>query len=78
MKANFIKNSMNADNAGQGHWNDPDMMLIGNGLLTEDEENTHMALWAFSKAPLIIGTDLTKISDKSLAALKMKPLIDIN
>ena len=46
------------------------MLQVGNGLLTTDEEKTHFALWAFSKAPLIIGADLTSISADSLAILK--------
>jgi len=45
-----------------GHWNDPDMLQIGNGLLTTAEEQTHFALWAFAKAPLIIGCDLSTIT----------------
>lgn len=54
------------------------MLQIGNSLLTEVEEETHFALWAFAKAPLIIGADLDKISDHSLAILKNKNLIAIN
>jgi alpha-galactosidase len=70
MKGNFLLNQMSADQAGPGHWNDPDMLQIGNGVLTAIEEGTHFALWAFAKAPLIIGCDLTKISDSQLAILK--------
>lgn len=40
--------------AGPGHFNDPDMLLIGNGCLTVDEEKTQMALWSISAAPLIM------------------------
>ena len=61
--------------ASKGGWNDPDMLEIGTGLLSEDEEATHFALWAFSKAPLMISADLTKASSP---ALMMKNLIDIN
>ena len=57
---------MSADAASPGHWNDPDMLQIGNNVLTPAEEQTHFALWAFAKAPLIIGCDLTKISNASL------------
>jgi len=78
LKANFIKNQMKPESASPGHWNDPDMLQVGNGLLTLDEEKTHFALWAFAKAPLIIGCDLTKISEESLAVLKNENLIKIN
>ena len=54
------------------------MLQIGNGLLTDTEELTHFALWAFSKAPLIIGADLSTISTNSLNVLKTQALIDIN
>ena len=44
--------------AGPGHWNDPDMLEIGNGTLTADECYTHMTLWSMLSAPLIIGCKL--------------------
>ena len=78
MKSNFLINMQSASAAGSGHWNDPDMLEIGNGVLTADEENTHFALWAFSKAPLIIGTPLDTISEASLAVLQNKWLLGIN
>jgi len=49
--------------AGPGHWNDPDMLEIGNGRMTEDEYKTHMSLWVLLAAPLLAGNDLTKMSD---------------
>lgn len=69
---------MSADAASPGHWNDPDMLQIGNNVLTPAEEQTHFALWAFAKAPLIIGCDLTKISNDSLQVLQNEKLIAIN
>ena len=54
------------------------MLQVGNGVLTTTEELSHFALWAFAKAPLIIGCDLTTISDDSLAVLKNEALISIN
>lgn len=78
IKANFLKNQLNAKNASPGHWNDPDSLQIGNNLLTLEEEKTHFALWAFAKAPLIIGCDLTNITKESMDILKNKQLIDIN
>jgi len=75
---NFDNNIVSANIAKPGAWNDPDMLEVGNGGLTHEEEETHFALWAISKSPLIIGADLTKISNESLAILKNKKLIDIN
>jgi alpha-galactosidase len=48
--------------AGPGHWNDPDMLEIGNGNLTADENYTHMTLWCMLSAPLLIGCDMPKMS----------------
>jgi alpha-galactosidase len=61
-----------AQYAGPGGFNDFDMLEVGNNGLTENEERAHFAIWAISKSPLLIGTDLTKISSKSLAILKNK------
>ena len=69
---------MYASSASVGHWNDPDMLQVGNSVLTDTEELTHFALWAFAKAPLIIGCDLSTISDSSLAVLKNEELIKVN
>jgi alpha-galactosidase len=51
------------------------MLEIGNGGLTHEEEITHFALWAISKAPLIIGCDLSKIKKESLDIIMNKELI---
>jgi alpha-galactosidase len=57
---------------------DPDMLEVGNNGLTEAQERTHFALWATMKSPLLIGTDLSKISSSSLDILKSKILIAFN
>jgi alpha-galactosidase len=49
--------------AGAGHWNDPDMLEIGNGKMSEDEYRTHMSLWALLAAPLLAGNDLSRMSE---------------
>ena len=54
------------------------MLEVGNGGLTHDEEITHFSLWAVSKAPLIIGCDLSSASEESIAILMNKEIIDIN
>ena len=64
--------------AGPGHWNDPDMLEVGNGKLTPDENRTHMALWAMLAAPLIAGNDLTAMNPDTLAILTNKDVIAID
>ncbi len=60
-----------------GHVNDSDMMQIGTGM-TREEEKTHFAMWCMLSTPLMIGGDLTKISEETLKILKNKELIAIN
>jgi len=64
--------------AGPGHWNDPDMLEVGNGGMTEEEYRTHMSLWAILAAPLIAGNDLTKMSPETLALLTNKDVIAVD
>jgi alpha-galactosidase len=48
--------------AGPGHWNDPDMLEVGNGGLTQSESRAHFSFWALFAAPLIAGNDLRSMS----------------
>jgi alpha-galactosidase len=64
--------------AGPGHWNDPDMLEIGNGDLTEDERKTHMSLWAILAAPLMAGNDLARMSDTDKQILMNREVISID
>ncbi len=64
--------------AGPGHWNDMDMLEVGNGALTLHEEQTHFALWAILNSPLILGNDLRDISRETLEILTNKDIIAIN
>jgi len=48
--------------AGPGHWNDPDMLEVGNGRMSNEEYRTHMSLWCLLAAPLMAGNDLTKMT----------------
>ena len=64
--------------AGPGHWNDPDMLEIGNGSLTTTEEETHISLWAEMAAPLLIGTNLLKASQTTLNILLHQPVIAVD
>ncbi len=63
---------------GPGGWNDPDMLEVGNGGMTQTEYETHFALWAFMKAPLIIGCDVRNMSKETLELLTNKEVIAIN
>ena len=49
--------------AAPGHWNDPDMLEVGNGSLTPDENYTHMTLWCMLAAPLLIGCDMPHMDE---------------
>lgn len=46
--------------AGPGGWNDPDMLEVGNGKLTKEENKAHFTLWCMMSAPLILGNDIRK------------------
>ncbi|MGD0798784.1 MAG: glycoside hydrolase family 27 protein [Acidobacteriaceae bacterium] len=64
--------------AGPGHWNDPDMLEVGNGKLTLDENRTHMTLWAMLAAPLIAGNNLTQMTPEVGSVLMNKDVIAID
>jgi hypothetical protein len=61
-----------------GFYNDPDMMVIGMPGLTDAENRVHMSLWAISGAPLLVGADLTQLSDATLATLTNPAVIGID
>lgn len=64
--------------AGPGRWNDPDMLEIGNGSLTPDEMHTQMTQWCILAAPLLIGTDLTKMDALVKSILTNDEVIAVN
>lgn len=64
--------------AGPGHWNDPDMLEIGNGGMSFDEYKTHMTLWVLLAAPLLAGNDLSKMSDADRGLLMNREAIAID
>jgi alpha-galactosidase len=76
-KIGFEKNGDAAD-AGPGGFNDPDMLEVGNGGMSEDEYRTHMALWAMSAAPLLLGNDLRRMTPATRALLRNSALIAID
>jgi alpha-galactosidase len=64
--------------AAPGHWNDPDMLEVGNGGMKPDEYRTHMALWAILAAPLLAGNDLSTMTPETTAMLTNKEVIAID
>jgi alpha-galactosidase len=73
--------------AGPGHWNDPDMLVVGQvgwgpnlhpSRLTPDEQYTHISLWCLLSAPLLIGCDLSQLDDFTLSLLTNDEVLAIN
>jgi alpha-galactosidase len=64
--------------AGPGHWNDPDMLEVGNGGMTDAEYRSHFSLWTMMAAPLLIGSDLRKATPQTLAILTNRDLIAVD
>jgi alpha-galactosidase len=64
--------------AGPGHWNDPDMLEVGNGGLTDEESRTQMSLWCLLAAPLFASNDLTKMSPETRAILTNREVIAVD
>ena len=58
--------------AGPGHWNDPDMLEVGNGGMTNTEYQTHFSMWAMLAAPLIAGNDLLHMTETTREILTNK------
>jgi len=64
--------------AGPGHWNDPDMLQVGNEKLTYEENKAHFSLWCILAAPLMSGNDLRNMSPEITAILTNKEVIAID
>ena len=64
--------------AGPGHWNDPDMLEIGNGGMTNDEYKTHMSLWCLQAAALLAGNDIRSMTPETAAILMNKEVIAVD
>jgi len=64
--------------AAPGHWNDPDMLEVGNGKMNKDEYRTHMSLWCLLAAPLLAGNDLSKMTPDTLAILTNPEVIAVD
>jgi len=73
--------------AGPGHWNDPDMLVVGkvgwgptlrDTRLTPNEQVTHITLWSLLAAPLLIGCDLSQLDEFTLAILTNPEVLEVN
>jgi len=64
--------------AGPGHWNDPDMLEVGNGGMTIPEYRAHFSLWAILAAPLIAGNDLREMKPEIREILTNKEVIAVD
>mmetsp|Transcript_46820 Transcript_46820/g.69628 ORF Transcript_46820/g.69628 Transcript_46820/m.69628 type:complete len:423 (-) Transcript_46820:145-1413(-) len=61
-----------------GAWLDPDMLQVGNGNLTHDENKAHFAMWCFAKAPLLLGNDLRSMTQEQVDIVTNTNLIAVN
>lgn len=64
--------------AGPGHWNDPDMLEVGNGGMTTEEYRMHISLWAILAAPLLAGNDLTTMTPETISLLTNREVIAVD
>ncbi len=73
--------------AGPGHWNDPDMLVVGNvgwgpnvrpTVLKPNEQITHITLWCILAAPLLLGCDLSQLDPFTLALITNDEVLDVN
>lgn len=76
-KIGFSQNDL-APYAAPGHWNDPDMLEVGNGGMTATEYRTHMSLWAMLASPLLAGNDLSKMDEETRSILLNRDVIAID
>jgi len=64
--------------AGPGHWNDPDMLEVGNGELTYEENKAHFSLWSILAAPLMLGNDVRDMTPEVHEILTNEEVIAVN
>jgi alpha-galactosidase len=64
--------------AAPGHWNDPDMLEVGNGGMNGDEYRTHMTLWSILAAPLLAGNDLRTMTPEIKSILMNREVIAVD
>jgi len=67
-----------ASYAGPGHWNDPDMLEVGNGGMTDGEYRAHFSLWCLLAAPLMAGNDVRSMTPETKEILTNKEVIAVD
>jgi len=72
------QNMVLAEYAGPGHWNDPDMLEVGNGGMTDREYRSHFSLWSIMAAPLLIGSDLRDATPETMEILGNREVIAVD
>ena len=78
MSRNGFSQARFAPYAAPGHWNDPDMLKVGNGGMTATEYRTHFSLWCMLAAPLIAGNDLRTMSAETRDILTNREVIAVD
>jgi len=78
MISNIEAQASDANSAGPGHWNDPDMLQVGRGGMTQAEYRTHMSLWAMASAPLLAGNDIRVMSSETSSILLNSEVIAVD
>jgi alpha-galactosidase len=78
MQIGFVQQTGREKFAKPGHWNDPDMLEIGNGGMTDEEYRVHMSLWCLLAAPLLAGNDLRDMRKEILDILINKEVIAVD
>ncbi|HWD19124.1 MAG TPA: NPCBM/NEW2 domain-containing protein [Verrucomicrobiae bacterium] len=86
LSANGFSSAGHETYAGPGHWNDPDMLVVGNlgwgsvrpCHLTPSEQYTHLSLWCLLDSPLLIGCDMSHLDDFTKSLLSNDEVLDVN
>ncbi len=78
MHQNALDQQIAAASAGPGHWNDPDMLEVGNGNMTERDSQSNFTLWCMLAAPLIAGNDVRNMTESTRNILLNKNVIAID
>jgi alpha-galactosidase len=84
--ANGFTSAGHEQYAGPGHWNDPDMLIVGNlgwgkvrpSRLTPNEQYTHISLWCLLDSPLLIGCDMSQLDEFTKNLLSNDEVLDVN
>lgn len=87
LKSRLLTQDKWAPYGGPGHWNDPDMMIVGwvgwgkgpyPTHLTPDEQYSHISAWCLQSVPLLLGNDLTKLDDFTISLLTNDEVLAVN